>query len=90
MAIKKTTKKGVSRLKAEREVLTGEKFDAMTDEQRAAVFAELEAETPEQRQARSRPMNAEELRVVATDAEKTEGGPSQIRQKRNPDCFRDR
>ena len=40
--------------------LTGEKFDAMTDQQRAAIVAEIEAETPAQRQARSKPLNAEE------------------------------
>ena len=40
--------------------LTGEKFDAMTDQQRAAVVAEIEAETPAQRQSRSKPLNAEE------------------------------
>jgi hypothetical protein len=43
-----------------KEVLIGEKFDAMTDEQRAEVIAEIEAETPQQRMARSRPLNAEE------------------------------
>jgi hypothetical protein len=32
----------------------------MTDEQRAKVFAELEAETPEHRQTRSKPLNAGE------------------------------
>ena len=40
--------------------MTGEKFDAMTDRQRAAVVAEIEAETPAQRRARSKPLNAEE------------------------------
>ena len=32
----------------------------MTDAQRANVFAELEAQSPKQRQSRSKPMNAEE------------------------------
>jgi hypothetical protein len=32
-------------------ILTGEKFDAMTDKQRAQVIAEIEAETPQQRLA---------------------------------------
>jgi len=60
MATRKATRKGTRCPEAEGEILTGEKFDAMTDQQRAKVFAELEAETPEQRQARSKPMNAEE------------------------------
>jgi len=35
-------------------------IDAMTDAQRAKLAAELEAETPEQRLARSKPLNAEQ------------------------------
>ena len=42
------------------DVLTGEKFDAMTDAQRAKITAGIEAETPRHRRARSRPLNAEE------------------------------
>jgi hypothetical protein len=57
---KKATRKGTHRPQAEEEILTGEKLDAMTDQQRAKVFADLEAETPEQRQARSKPLNAED------------------------------
>jgi hypothetical protein len=60
MAARKSTRKDRRRPEAEGELLTGEKFDAMTDAQRAKVFAEFEAETPEQRQARSAPMNAGE------------------------------
>jgi len=38
--------------------LTGEAIDAMTDAQKAKLVAELDAETPEQRLARSKPLNA--------------------------------
>jgi hypothetical protein len=58
MATRKPTRKIAHRTKED--ILTGETFDAMTDEQRAKVFAELESETPEQRKSRSRPLNAEE------------------------------
>ncbi len=60
MATRKVTRKGTRWSAAEGDILTGEKFDAMTDQQRAKVFAEIEAETPEQREARSTPMNAED------------------------------
>ncbi|HEY8749196.1 MAG TPA: hypothetical protein VIM11_14535 [Tepidisphaeraceae bacterium] len=46
--------------KPEERVLTGRMIDAMTDAQRAKLAAELEAETPEQRLARSKPLNAEQ------------------------------
>ena len=44
----------------EKDDLTGEKFVAMTDGQRAKVIAEIEAESPQQRLARSKPMSARE------------------------------
>jgi hypothetical protein len=71
MARKKATKEKDN-------VLTGERFDAMTDEQRASVLAEIEAETPEQRRARSKPLNAEERawwRRVQKKAKSTAGRP---------------
>ena len=60
MAFSKPTRKVRRPPEMDEEILTGEKLDAMTDQQRAKVFAELEAESPEQRQARSKPLNAEE------------------------------
>src|SRR5216684_2781289 len=44
-------------------VLTGEQIDAMTDAQRAKLVAELEAETPEQRLARAKPLNAKQRKT---------------------------
>jgi hypothetical protein len=49
-----------TKAEAAEEILTGEKFDAMTTRQREKVIAEIEAESPQQRLARSRPMNARE------------------------------
>jgi hypothetical protein len=49
-----------AKVEAADEVLTGELFDAMTARQRAKIVAEIEAESPRQRIARSRPMNARE------------------------------
>jgi hypothetical protein len=60
MATPRATRKSTLRSEAKDEILTGEKFDAMTDLQRAKVFAEIEAETSADRRARSKPMNAEE------------------------------
>jgi hypothetical protein len=59
MATRKATR-GSRLSEKEGENLTGEKFDTMTDQERAKVFAALEAESPEQRQSRSKPLNAEE------------------------------
>lgn len=39
-------------------ILTGEMIDSMTDAQRAKLVAELDAQTPEQRLARAKPLNA--------------------------------
>ena len=52
----KTRKK----IEAPDDILTGEKFDAMTARQRAKVIAGIDAESPQERLARSRPMNARE------------------------------
>ena len=60
MAARKAITNRSLRPDVEAEILTGKKFDAMTDAQRALVVAELEAETPAQRRARSKPLNAEE------------------------------
>lgn len=49
-----------SKKQAQNDILTGKKFDAMTNQERAKLIAEIESETPEQRRARSRPLNAEE------------------------------
>jgi hypothetical protein len=38
--------------------LSSEKIAAMTDAQRAEIIADIEAETPEERLARSKPVNA--------------------------------
>jgi hypothetical protein len=61
--------------RAQDDVLTGEKFDAMTDDERAEVIAEIEAETPQQRLARSRPMNAEERAWWKRTKKKLAGRP---------------
>ncbi|HEY8749468.1 MAG TPA: hypothetical protein VIM11_15895 [Tepidisphaeraceae bacterium] len=41
-------------------VLTGESIDGMTNAQREKLVAELEAETPEQRMRRARPLSAQQ------------------------------
>ena len=46
--------------KAKSVELNGRTFDALDDAEKERIFNELEAETPEQRLARSRPLNAEE------------------------------
>ena len=59
----------------ENDELTGEKFDAMTEAQRAKVIAEIESETPQQRLARSRPMNARERERWTRVKKKMAGRP---------------
>lgn len=60
MKIRKTPADTSRKDRLHQKILTGEKFDSMTVEQRADVFAEIDSKTPRQRQALSRPMNAEE------------------------------
>ena len=46
--------------KARKKELDGRMFDALSDAEKERIYNEIEAETPEQRLARSRPLNAEE------------------------------
>ena len=59
----------------QRTALTGEKFDAMSDAERKAVIAQIEAETPEQRQRRARPLSAREKAWWKQARKKTAGRP---------------
>jgi hypothetical protein len=56
----KTDMKTVSRRRSEKLELTGEAIDAMSNAQKARLVEELERQTPEQRLAESRPLNAAE------------------------------
>ena len=55
-------------------ILTGEAIDAMTDAQKAKLVAGLDAETPDQRLARSKPLNAGQ-RAVWRRVKKKMGRP---------------
>lgn len=65
----------MAKAKPKHESLTGEKFDAMTDQERARIIANIEAETPEKRRARSKPLNAEQRAWWRKVRQKTAGRP---------------